>query len=151
MAKQRHTSVQPLLMQTPSPRFTHYYSRSCAPHCIACPMPFLQIFMQSILPLSAKTSSTTGSTRPALGEEATALFVRVLVVNALRGFAGIGGVGDGAVIPFRVLDELALEAQCVVDGGEAEFDEVTLIRMLVYVLQTHRERGNSLHVHSGPA
>jgi hypothetical protein len=114
-------------------------------------MPFLQVFMQSILPLSAKTSSTTGSTRPALGEEAAAFLVRVLVVDALRGLAGIGGVDDGAVIPLRVLDELALEVEGIVDGGEPEFDEVTLIRALVHVLQTYRERGNLLHGHSDPA
>jgi hypothetical protein len=66
-----------------------------------------------------------------LSEEARTLFVLVLVVHATRRLARVGRVANGAVLPVGVIDELALEVECVVDGGEAEFDVVALADMLV--------------------
>jgi hypothetical protein len=61
-----------------------------------------------------------------LSKEATGVFVLILEVHATGRLAGIGSVGDGAVLPVRVVHELALEAEGVVDVGEAELDVVAL-------------------------
>jgi hypothetical protein len=68
-----------------------------------------------------------------LSKEATGVFVLILEVHATGRLAGIGSVGDGAVLPVRVVHELALEAEGVVDVGEAELDIVALSYISVII------------------
>jgi hypothetical protein len=125
----KRTHFQPLLIQTPL-QDTHYFSRSCTPHRIACRCS--PDFMHSLLPLSARHQPPEVKP-PALGEETSTLLIRVLVVDALSSLAWIGGVVDGAWLPVRVLRKLTLKAESMVDSGEAEFDIVTLIMVLAII------------------
>ena len=47
-------------------------------------------------------------------------------MHATGRLAGIRSVSDGAVLPVRVVHELALEVERVIDVGEAELDVVSL-------------------------
>lgn len=51
----------------------------------------------------------------------------------------IGGVVNGAWLPFLIIYELALEVQCMVDVGKAELDVVSLVAVLARVYTSRHE------------
>jgi hypothetical protein len=54
-------------------------------------------------------------------------------VHALSCLARIGRVADGAWLPVFIFVKLAFEVEGMVDAGEAEFDVVALILVLVLI------------------